>query len=125
MSFESIRDLYRSSSSKNTEEKQQRRQLKPTKVDIIVPEEVTTIALRNCSTNAVMEDLKKALGHGDDTLKSGRYIMIDKGDIENLRTFAQGGFFVKTSQLGSLLILDLMVDNSNRHHGGRRGEEED
>ena len=126
MSFESIRDLYRSSSSKNTEEKpQQRRQLKPTKVDISIPEEVSTIILRNCSTNAVMEDLRKALGYGDSVLKSGRYIVIDKNDIENLKTFASGGFFVKQSQLGPTMVLDLMVDNSNRHHGGRRGEEED
>ena len=83
--------------------------------------EDTRVYVRNCSTQEVMQSLIEAVKlTPETTIKSGRYVQIYQQDIPAFEDWAsKGGFFVKESPLDRVLILDLMVDNSNRYHQNR------
>lgn len=100
------------------------REKKPTNITLAEVADDDILAVRNCSTNEVMGSLKTALSYQENTaVQSGRYLKINKADLPAFTKFAsEGGFYVKESRVGQVVIYDLMVDNSNRFHkNGKRG----
>lgn len=94
------------------------REKKPTQVSLAEVADDDSLVVRNCSTNEVMQDLCTRLGLTEQTRKqSGRYLKLSKSDLPAFQEWAgSGGFFVKESRIDSIVIYDLMVDNSNRFH---------
>lgn len=89
------------------------------KLDPEKVEKAEKIIIRNCSTNEVRENLKMECALSTNTMpedsESGRYLYLPKDTVPRFETWAgQEGFFVKQSYIVGVLILDLMMDNSNR-----------
>lgn len=99
----------------------QPREKKPTEVKLSEVSDDDNLIVRNCSTNEVMQELCSRLGLTEQTrVQSGRYLKLGKNDLPAFSEWASaGGFFVKESRIGTTMVYDLMVDNSNRYHQNR------